>query len=219
MGTRKKFSAAEQELLRANPYTEKVTENQISFTLAFKEAFWRLSVEGCTGMALRKLGYDPELLGFERVHNITKRIRRAGKSPEGIQPAPKSQMRISREQFGAAELEKMFRRESERRMQQEIVYLQQQMAFLKKLMRQPEETDSDNAVQDAFFEVYKHNSEKTWKIHGVEESINFHRRVLDALKNRDVATCLNLQNETSLDKGTQRKTTENELPSLTQCTA
>ena len=149
MGTRKKFSAAEQELLRANPYTEKVTENQISFTLAFKEAFWRLSVEGCTGnMALRKLGYDPELLGFERVHNITKRIRRAGKSPEGIQPAPKSRMRISREQFGAAELEKMSRRESERRMQQEIVYLQQ-MAFLKKLMRQPEETDSDNAVQDA----------------------------------------------------------------------
>lgn len=133
MGTRKKFSATEQELLRANPYTEKVTENQISFTLAFKEAFWRLSVEGCTGnMALRKLGYDPELLGFERVHNITKRIRRAGKSPEGIQPAPKSRMRISREQFGAAELEKMSRRESERRMQQEIVYLQQQMAFLKK---------------------------------------------------------------------------------------
>lgn len=81
--------------------------NQISFTLAFKEAFWRLSVEGCTGnMALRKLGYDPELLGFERVHNITKRIRRAGKSPEGIRPAPKSRMRISREQFGAAELEK-----------------------------------------------------------------------------------------------------------------
>lgn len=107
MGTRKKFSASEQALLRANPYTEKVTENQISFTLAFKEAFWRLSVEGCTGnMALRKLGYDPELLGFERVHNITKRIRRAGKSPEGIQPAPKSRMRISREQFGAAELEK-----------------------------------------------------------------------------------------------------------------
>ena len=141
MGTRKKFSAAEQELLRANPYTEKVTANQISFTLAFKETFWRLSVEGCTGnMALRKLGYEPELLGFERVHNITKRIRRAGKSPEGIQPAPKSRMRISREQFGAA---KMSRRESERRMQQEIVYLQQQMAFLKKLMRQPEDADSD----------------------------------------------------------------------------
>lgn len=29
----------------------------------------------------------------------------------------------------------------------------------------------------------------------------------------------NAELETSLDKGTQRKTTENELPSLTQCTA
>ena len=28
-----------------------------------------------------------------------------------------------------------------------------------------------------------------------------------------------VNSETSLDKGTQRKTTENELPSLTQCTA
>ena len=30
---------------------------------------------------------------------------------------------------------------------------------------------------------------------------------------------LDVHTETSLDKGTQRKTTENELPSLTQCTA
>ena len=143
MSTRKKFTPAEVEELRANPYTEKVTEAQISFTLAFKEAFWRLSVEGCTGnMALRKLGYDPEILGFERVHNITKRIRHAARTPEGIRGTKKSRMRISREQFSQAELEKMSRRESERRLQNEIVYLQQQMAFLKKLMRQPDEPDT-----------------------------------------------------------------------------
>lgn len=143
MSIRKKFTPAEVRELRANPYTEKVTERQISFTLAFKEAFWRLSVEGCTGnMALRKLGYDPEILGFERVHNITKRIRSAARTPEGIRGAKKSRMRISREQFSQAELEKMSRRESERRLQNEIVYLQQQMAFLKKLMRQPDEPDT-----------------------------------------------------------------------------
>ena len=141
---RKKFTPAEVEELRANPYTEKVTERQISFTLAFKETFWRLSVEGCTGnMALRKLGYDPEILGFERVHNITKRIRSAARAPEGIRGAKKSRMRISKEQFSQAELEKMSRRESERRLQNEIVYFQQQMAFLKKLMRQPDEPESD----------------------------------------------------------------------------
>ena len=143
MSIKKKFTPAEVEELRANPYTEKVTERQISFTLAFKEAFWRLSVEGCTGnMALRKLGYDPEILGFERVHNITKRIRSAARAPEGIRGVKKSRMRISKDQFSQAELEKMSRRESERRLQNEIVYLQQQMAFLKKLMRQPDEPDT-----------------------------------------------------------------------------
>lgn len=144
MSTKKKFSPEEVEELRANPYTERVSEEQISFTLAFKEAFWRLSVEGCTGnMAFRKLGYDPEVLGFERVHNITKRIRHAAKTPEGIQGVSKSRMRISKEHFSNADLEKMSRRESEQRLQREIVYLQQQMAFLKKLMRQPEEPESD----------------------------------------------------------------------------
>ena len=138
MSVKKRFSPAEVEKLRANPYTERVTAEQISFTLAFKEEFWRLSVEGCTGnMAFRRLGYDPEVLGFERVHNITKRIRRAARTPEGLQGKATSRMRISKENFSRAELEKMSRRESEHRLQNEIVHLQQQMAFLKKLMRQP----------------------------------------------------------------------------------
>ena len=34
-----------------------------------------------------------------------------------------------------------------------------------------------------------------------------------------ISQMCNESTETSLDKGTQRKTTENELPSLTQCTA
>lgn len=144
MSVKKKFSPEEVETLRANPYTKQVTAEQISFTQAFKEEFWRLSVEGCTGnIAFRKLGYDPEVLGFERVHNITKRIRRAARTPEGLKDKGKSRMRIYKENFSHAELEKMSRRESEQRLQNEIVYLQQQMAFLKKLMRQPSEPDQE----------------------------------------------------------------------------
>lgn len=112
--------------------------------MAFKKEFWRLSIEGCTGNTdFRKLGYDPEVLGFERVHNITKRIRRAAKTPEGLKGKAKSRMRISKENFSNAQLEKLSRRESEQRLQDEIVYLQQQMAFLKKLMRQQGEPDSE----------------------------------------------------------------------------
>ncbi len=104
----------------------------------FEQSVLCLSVEGCTGnSAFHKLGYDPDVLGFERVHNITKRIRRAARAPEGIKGRAKSRMRISKGNFSSAELEKMSRRESERRLQNEIVHLQQQMAFLKKLMRQP----------------------------------------------------------------------------------
>ena len=56
---------------RANPYTLKVSEETISYTLAFKEAFWALSLQGYTGMAaFRKLGYNTQVLGFERIHNI-----------------------------------------------------------------------------------------------------------------------------------------------------
>ena len=109
MGTRKKFTPEELKHLRANPYTLRVTPDSISYTLAFKEAFWALSLQGYTGTAaFRKLGYNTEVLGFERIHNTTKRIRRAAKSPEGL-------CECTRER--------------------EILVLQQQMAFLKKVMK------------------------------------------------------------------------------------
>ena len=83
MSTKKQFTPEEIRHLRANPYTRCVTADTISYTLAFKEAFWALSLQGYTGpAAFRKLGYNTEVLGFERVHNTTKRIRREAKSLE-----------------------------------------------------------------------------------------------------------------------------------------
>ena len=85
MSTKKQFTPEEIRHLRANPYTRCVTADTISYTLAFKEAFWALSLQGYTGpAAFRKLGYNTEVLGFERVHNTTKRIRREAKSLEGL---------------------------------------------------------------------------------------------------------------------------------------
>lgn len=45
------------------------------------------------------------------------------------------------------------------------------------------------------------------------------KHYLDNLRKRKYSSDEEERLETSLDKGTQRKTTENELPSLTQCTA
>ena len=96
MGTKKKFTPEELKHLQANPYTLRVTADSISYTLAFKEAFWALSLQGYTGTAaFRKLGYNTEVLGFERIHNTTKRIRREARSPEGFHEGSRGGVRIS----------------------------------------------------------------------------------------------------------------------------
>ena len=49
-----------------------------------------------------------------------------------------------------------------------------------------------------------------------DEWCDFYPEICDAVADGYYSV---VDSETSLDKGTQRKTTENELPSLTQCTA
>ena len=137
MSTKKLFTPEEVEILKENPYTWKVSLDRITYTQEFQRAFWELSLQGLSGMdAFRKLGYDPRILGKERVHNTTKRIRKQGNSPEGIRLKPRKWMRTTKKRFKAADLEKMSHKEAAKRMQQEIVYLQQQVEFLKKIMQQ-----------------------------------------------------------------------------------
>ena len=98
---------------------------------ALKEAFWALSLQGYTGTAaFRKLGYNTEILGLERIHNTTKRIRRAAKSPEGLHEGTRGGVHLTGGTGPAAPAD-----EAARRMKREILVLQQQMAFLKKVMK------------------------------------------------------------------------------------
>lgn len=136
MSTKKQFTPEEIRHLRANPYTRCVTADTISYTLAFKEAFWALSLQGYTGpAAFRKLGYNTEVLGFERIHNTTKRIRREARSPESFHEDARGGVRISGGGNNQTEGASAPSDEAARRMKREILCLQQQMAFLKKVMR------------------------------------------------------------------------------------
>ena len=133
MGTKKKFTPEELKHLQATPYTLRVTADSISYTLAFKEAFWALSLQGYTGTAaFRKLGYNTEALGFERIHNTTKRIRREARSPEGFHEGARGGVRIPGGGSNQTEGASAPSDEAARRMKREILCLQQQMAFLKK---------------------------------------------------------------------------------------
>ena len=123
MGARKIFSAEELKRLRANPYTLRATADSISYTLAFKEAFWALSLQGYTGTAaFRKLGYNTEVLGLERIHNTTKRIRREAKSLEGLCEGTRGGVRLAGGMGLASPAD-----EAAGRMKREILMFQQQM--------------------------------------------------------------------------------------------
>lgn len=137
MCAKKLFTKEQVEQMRQNPYTQRVDTKSISYTTEFKRAFWELSLQGYSGVAaFTKLGYDPDVIGFERIHNTTKRIRRAAQTPESVEPKPTGRVRLRKEHFKEADLAKMSHREAARRMQREIVYLQQQVEFLKKIMPQ-----------------------------------------------------------------------------------
>ncbi len=137
MCAKKLFTKEQVEQMRQNPYTQRVDTKSISYTTEFKRAFWELSIKGYSGVAaFTKLGYDPDVIGFERIHNTTKRIRRAAQPPESVEPQPTGRMRLRKEHFKEADLTKMSHREAAKRMQREIVYLQQQVEFLKKIMPQ-----------------------------------------------------------------------------------
>lgn len=136
MSTKRKFTPEEIKNLKANPYTLRVTEDRISYTLAFKEEFWKLSLQGYTGTAaFRKLGYNTEVIGFERIHNTTKRIRRDAQSIGGLHEGNFGGVYINRSRKSKTDSAESQAEEATKRMQKEIVCLQQQMAFLKKVMK------------------------------------------------------------------------------------
>lgn len=72
----KEYTAKEMKLLKANPYTYKVTKNKLYFTVEFKEAFWTAYQ---AGMAPRKIledfGYDLAMFGQKQIDSIVQRIK------------------------------------------------------------------------------------------------------------------------------------------------
>ena len=81
------------------------------------------------------MGYNTEVIGFERIHNTTKRIRRDAQSIGGLHEGNSGGVYINRSRKSKTDSAESQAEEATKRMQKEIVCLQQQMAFLKKVMK------------------------------------------------------------------------------------
>ena len=124
------------KLLKANPYTFKVTKNKLYFTIEFKEAFWRAYQ---AGMAPRKifedLGYDLKIFGQKQIDSIVQSIKRQAQSETGFRQG-ENRTRRKKDELSIPEGTKLESQETWISILNEVKYLRQEVDFLKKLSEQ-----------------------------------------------------------------------------------
>ena len=133
------FTPTQKEILQANPFTLFVDERQIRFTLEFKE--YLLSEREKNGTpwkeVFRKAGYDPDILGEQRITKAVTSIRKEAASERGLHEtiSKKTQVKIN---------EKQKEKVAIRDLQQEVIRLRQEVEFLKKIQMLKKLEENDN---------------------------------------------------------------------------
>lgn len=126
------FTKEQIKKLEKNPYTYKVTTNKLYFTAQFKEDFW---VSYQAGNAPRKimqdLGYDLSMFTQKQIDNYVQRIKKEALSGDGFKEGENRQRRIP---MKATVEERLSSPQSIERMQNELLYLRQEVEFLKKII-------------------------------------------------------------------------------------
>lgn len=124
----KKYTESEKKILKKNKYTLKITENALSHTAEFKKTFW---VKYQAGMAPRKilkeLNYDPNMFGQKRIDSLVQRIKKEALSGSGFTEG------VNRNYRKKMKFEEELNSNSFNQMQHEILYLRQEVEFLKKI--------------------------------------------------------------------------------------
>ena len=130
----KLFTPEQQDILRANPYTLSVNDRLIKFTVEFKRFILdEIAKPGVTQKkAFEKAGYDIDILGHHRVYGTVKAIRKEAASPKGLHETGPSKDRLAK-----ADLSKKRTETSIQELQKEVVKLQQEVRFLKKILQLP----------------------------------------------------------------------------------
>lgn len=126
------FTEEQIKKLKKNPYTFKITKNKLYFTAKFKEDFW---ISYQAGNAPRKvmqdLWYDLSMFTQKQIDNYVQRIKREALSGEGFREGENRQRRIPMKATDEKELSSP---KTIERMQNELLYLRQEVEFLKKII-------------------------------------------------------------------------------------
>lgn len=128
---RNKFTKREIQLIKNNPYTYKVTESQIFYTKEFKEEFWRRYQAGESPRSIvEALGYDPDMIGQYRINGLQINIQKQAQRPEGF---TEGKGRRKGHKIELYDVDNHPSDETIIKMQHELLYLRQEVEFLKKI--------------------------------------------------------------------------------------
>lgn len=130
----REYTAKEMKLLKANPYTFKVTKNKLYFAVEFKKAFWTAYQ---AGMAPRKiledLGYDLGMFGQKQIDSMVQSMKRQAQSGNGFRQV-ENRARRKKDEFSIPNGASIESKEALTNILNEVKYLRQEVE-LKKIVK------------------------------------------------------------------------------------
>jgi hypothetical protein len=141
-GERTEFTSKELKELLESPYVSNVSSKSVSYTLAFKELFWKQYNDGIDPIQIfHEAGMNVEILGRPRIHGFTKMLReqkeRGLSFNEGSEPhvfLPEKQFSYPIPPRKSKYANALPTTEDVSRMCHEVAYLRQEMEFIKKII-------------------------------------------------------------------------------------
>ena len=130
----KKYTQKQIKELKQNPYTFQVDEQRIFFTVEFKKIFWRKYQAGMSPRAIfKELDYSLDYFGQKQIDSIVQRIKKeamAGEFTEGYSRNNRMKIKESEEDISPQNIKQI---------QNELLYLRQEVDFLKKVLKKEKE--------------------------------------------------------------------------------
>jgi len=128
----KRFTEEEIRMLEDNQYTISVSATTVRYTLAFKQFFWEKIQSGMTTREIFiEAGFDPDMLGKQRLESFRNRVKEEANSSEGLRERHVAHKANPK----AKDYESMAPKVAMKHMQAELIYLRQEMEFVKKIMQ------------------------------------------------------------------------------------
>ncbi|MFR4381589.1 MAG: HTH domain-containing protein [Anaerobutyricum soehngenii] len=128
----KEYTPKQIKELKKNPYVYKVTKHKLYYTAKFKEDFW---ISYQAGNAPRKIlldfGFDLAAFGQKQIDSLVQHIKKQALSGNGFS---EGENRTKRAIIKAADEEEFSSPQSLERMQNELLYLRQEVEFIKKII-------------------------------------------------------------------------------------